>query len=180
MTVCPHFVLDQTTIYLLIAGRGFHVDSWNHAFSSAKAQSKLPSPVNDATTPRQESPERSIGLSYQMAAGEIRRHSSAGAGILHRRPHTNPANETRVFLRVEPLAHFTLWINLDDPASFLHVLLVSSTPNLSIRPTIALDIVPQNLLLKSLSHWVPVYPSRNGPDHGSNLALESELNASKP
>lgn len=51
---------------------------------------------------------RSIGLSCQMAAGEVVRHSSAGAGILQHRPHTIPANETIVFLHIEILTRFTL------------------------------------------------------------------------
>jgi hypothetical protein len=68
------------------------------------------------------------------------------AGILHRRPHTSPANETTVFLRVETLAHFILWINLDDPARSLYVLFVyakSKHPS----PTITLDIIRHDRLL---------------------------------
>ncbi|OKO96452.1 hypothetical protein PENSUB_10627 [Penicillium subrubescens] len=81
-----------------------------------------------------------------MAADEILRHSSAGAGILHRRPHTIPANETTVFLLVETLAHSTLWINLDDPARFLYVLFVLSTPKPKHpSPIVALDIIPHDL-----------------------------------
>jgi hypothetical protein len=116
-----------------------------------------------------------------MAAGEILRHSGAGAGILHRRPHVIPANETTVFLRVETLAHFTLRINLNDPASFLYVLFVLSTqnPGILVRP-LPSRYITHDLLLQRLSHWVLVYSSRNGPGHGSNLALKSEPNASKP
>lgn len=53
-----------------------------------------------------------------MAAGRILRHSGAGAGILHRRPHTIPANETIVFLRVEILTHLAFSIDFDNPARF--------------------------------------------------------------
>lgn len=120
-----------------------------------------------------------------MAAGEILRHSSTGAGILHRRLENIPANETAVFLRVEILTHLvffeTVSITLRE-FCFLSIVSLAYTKPKRSRSSFALAVhyIPPNSLLQPQSRWGSVYHSRNGPGPESSLALESELNASKP
>jgi hypothetical protein len=90
---------------LSLAGRGFHAASLNRAFSSNDLRSELSTGSEIQVSSRQDSPDIITRHSYQVAAGEILRHSNTGAGILHRGLQNIPANETTLFLHLEILTH---------------------------------------------------------------------------
>ena len=67
------------------------------------------------------------GPSCQIPAGNIFRHSSAGAGILHIGPHAIPTNETPVFLRVESAFSLSPGLGSMTPRLILCVCHLSGT-----------------------------------------------------